>query len=300
MATRTAALATGAREIDPSLRIGSVHLAVSDLPRSVDFYTRALGLAQIAGDAQSAALGAGGGRASLGLSALADPAPAPPRSSGLFHVAWLHPSRAALADTVKRIIAAGWPIQGASDHGVSEALYLADPDGLGIEIYADRPRERWPRPPSGAGVDMVTQALDVEGLLAEAAPEPGAAIDAGTVIGHVHLQVSDVARARDFYRDVLGFAEQARMPSAAFLAAGGYHHHIGLNSWHSAGAGPAPENAPGLRQITFELSSAGALEQLRGRLAAEGGALAVDHKPGRLSLTDPDANKLAFTAPPGA
>ncbi len=144
--------------IDPSLRIGSVHLAVGDLARSADFYERVLGLPLISREQDSALLGADTARPALRLSAIAEPTPLSPRSTGLFHVAWLHPSRAALADTVRRIARARWPIDGASDHGVSEALYLSDPDGLGIEIYADRPRERWPRPEDGRGVSMFTLA----------------------------------------------------------------------------------------------------------------------------------------------
>ena len=285
----------GAREIDPSLRIAAVHLAVSELERSTDFYTRALGLIALSQDAQSATLGVVDGRPALVLSALADPAPAPPRSTGLFHVAWLHPSRAALAASAKRIIAAGWPLHGASDHGVSEALYLGDPDGLGIEIYADRARELWPRPAGGAGVEMSTRALDLEDLLAQAPQEPQSQMAPGSGIGHVHLKVSDVALARAYYRDVLGFAEQATMPQAAFLAAGGYHHHIGLNSWQSAGAGPAPTDAPGLRQVSFELASADALAALRARLAEHGDeGLLAERSPAEISLSDPDGNRLGF------
>jgi catechol 2,3-dioxygenase len=231
------------------------------------------------------------------LSALRDPVPAAPRSPGLFHVAWLHPSRGELAATANRMLGAGWPIHGASDHGVSEALYLSDPDGLGIEFYADRPREQWPRAADGHGVDMPTRALDLEDLMAQAPPEPVPALSAASSIGHVHLKVSDVARAAAFYRDALGFAEQARMPGAAFLSAGGYHHHIGLNSWQSAGAQAGPENAPGLRLIEFELGSPTALEALRGRLEdGQDGEPLADYAPGVLRVSDPDANRLAFLA----
>ena len=142
----------GTAPIDPSLRIGSVRLGVGDLPRSADFYERVLGLPAIRRDHERALFGAGPGRPALELEAIAEPAPLSPHATGLFHVAWLHPSRTALAETVQRIARARWPIDGASDHGVSEALYLSDPDGLGVEIYADRPRERWQRPPDGHGV----------------------------------------------------------------------------------------------------------------------------------------------------
>jgi catechol 2,3-dioxygenase len=283
--------------IDPSLRIRSVELAVSDLPRSVDFYERVLGLPLIARDEHRAELGAHPAHPTLLLGDIAGPTPLPPGATGLYHVAWLHPSRAALAETVLRVAESRWQIEGASDHGVSEALYLSDPDGLGIEIYADRPRERWERPPDGHGVKMVTLPLDVDDLLAQSAAEPAPAMPAGTAVGHVHLKVSDVPRAAAFYRDRLGFEEQAKLPSAAFLAAGGYHHHVGLNSWQSRSATPAPDSAPGLRGIEFELGDAGALEALeRGLAQAPGEPRGARVEDERLSVTDPDSVPLTFVS----
>jgi catechol 2,3-dioxygenase len=281
--------------IDPSLRIRSVELAVSDLPRSVDFYERVLGLPLIARAEHRAQLGVDPTGAALVLSDIAAPTPLPPSATGLYHVAWLHPSRAALAATVLRVAGSPWPIEGAADHGVSEALYLSDPDGLGIEIYIDRPRERWGRPPGGQGVKMVTLPLDVDDLLAQAPTEPAPAMEAETVVGHIHLKVSDVPRAAAFYRDGLGFEEQATLPSAAFLAAGGYHHHVGLNSWQSRGATPAPDSAPGLRRIEFELDDADALEALERGLAETPDVPTAAHADDeRLSVTDPDGHPLTF------
>jgi catechol 2,3-dioxygenase len=297
MGTEAAPIASPSRAIDPSLRIGGARLAVSDVGRSVDFYARALGLPLIAREEDGATLGADRERPTLALARLQHPSAAPPRSTGLFHLAFLHPSRSSLAATIERALAARWPIHGASDHGVSEALYLSDPDGLGVEIYADRPREQWPRPATGEGVEMVTRPLDVDDLLAAAPLEPPPEMEAEVVLGHVHLKVSDVPRAVAFYRDLLGFAEQAEMPSAAFLAAGGYHHHIGLNAWQSGGARPAADSAPGLRLIAFELSSPAALAALEGRLSdAQGGQLMVDRRPGRVYVSDPDGNRLVFIA----
>jgi catechol 2,3-dioxygenase len=241
--------------IDPSLRIASARLDVADLSHSADFYEHVLGLPLISREQDKALLGTDAKHPALELAALHEPTPLSPHSTGLFHVAWLHPSRAALADTVQRIARARWPIDGASDHGVSEALYLSDPDGLGIEIYADRPRETWQRPTGGHGVVMVTLPLDLDDLLAQASDTAGDSVAPGTSIGHVHLKVADVPRAAAFYRDVLGMEEQALLPSAAFLSAGGYHHHIGLNSWQSRGAGRSPASVPGLREIDFELAS---------------------------------------------
>jgi catechol 2,3-dioxygenase len=289
--------------IDPALRIGSVNLAVSDLVRSADFYERVLGLPLISRTEDSALLGPDREQPLLALTALTDPTPVPSSSTGLFHVAWLHPSRARLAETVMRVLGARWPFDGAADHGVSEALYLSDPDGLGIEIYVDRPRELWERPADGHGVEMVTLPLDLDDLLAESA-EATAAIGAYTAIGHVHLKVSDVPRAVAFYRDALGLDEQARLPSAGFLSAGGYHHHVGLNSWQSHGGRPAPASAPGLRSVEFELSDADALQALQRRLADVGAERGNDPSPARepngetdehLVLRDPDGQTLVFS-----
>ncbi|HWJ50484.1 MAG TPA: VOC family protein [Solirubrobacteraceae bacterium] len=281
--------------IDPALRIGSVELAVSDLSRSADFYERVLGLPLIERDENTARLGADPERPALLLTNIAAPTPTLPRSTGLYHVAWLHPTRAALADTVRRIASARWRFDGASDHGVSEALYLSDPDGLGIEIYVDRPREMWQRPADGHGVEMVTLPLDVDDLLAQAGGEPSAAVAQGTHVGHVHLKVSDVPRANAFYRDALGFEEQAQIPSAAFVAAGGYHHHLGLNSWESRGGPPAPYSAPGLRRVDFELSGADAVEALERTLSDAGAqASATREQDGSLSVRDPDGQLLLF------
>jgi len=283
--------------IDPSLRIGSVALAVSDVGRSADFYERVLGLPLIEREEHSARLGPDRGRAALVLSDIAAPTPLPPGATGLFHVAWLHPDRAALAESVRRIAGARWPFEGASDHGVSEALYLSDPDGLGIELYADRPRELWARPAGGRGVEMVTLPLDLDDLLAQFSGEPAPALSPDTAVGHVHLKVADVPRAAAFYRDALGLEEQAQLPSAAFLSAGGYHHHVGLNSWQSQGAAAAPDSAPGLRGIEFELGDAAALDALARALAGAPGGSHADsarEQDGRITLRDPDGQLLSF------
>jgi len=288
--------------IDPALRIGSVTLAVSDVPSSAEFYERVLGLPRLSVEGDRAALGHDRERPALLLEGISAPTPVPPASTGLFHVAWLHPSRAALAATVRRVVGHRWPLEGASDHGVSEALYLSDPDGLGIEIYADRPRERWERPPGGRGVRMVTLPLDLEDLLAQDAGGPAPLMPQDTTVGHVHLKVSDVPRAAAFYGATLGLEEQARMPSAAFLSAGGYHHHVGLNSWQSEGAGPAPDSSPGLRDVRFELADAGAVEALAGRLSEDPSASgsASRGEDGTLRVRDPDGQLLEFAAPDGA
>jgi catechol 2,3-dioxygenase len=284
--------------IDPALRMGSVSLAVGDLTRSADFYERVLGLPLISRDKTSAHLGPDSEHPALVLTGIERPTPVPPSSTGLFHVAWLHPSRAALAASVRRVVAQRWRFDGASDHGVSEALYLTDPDGLGIELYADRPRTQWERPADGHGVRVVTLPLDLEDLLGQDVGGPVPEMPAGATLGHVHLKVSQVPRASAFYHDALGFDEQARLPSASFLSAGGYHHHVGLNSWQSAGTGAAPDSAPGLRMIEFELGDEQAVEQLERRVAGARGKPAVSRSEDRaLSTRDPDGHTLRFRSP---
>jgi catechol 2,3-dioxygenase len=281
--------------IDPDLSIGSATLAVSDLQRSVDFYERVLGLPLISRDDDSARLGPDRERPALVLTSIAAPTPAPRGSTGLFHVAWLHPSRSALGASVRRVTGQRWPFDGAADHGVSEALYLSDPDGLGIEIYCDRPREQWERPADGHGVKMVTLPLDLEDLLEQSTQEPTAAVPPDTIVGHVHLKVSDVPRAASFYDGALGFEEQAQLPSAAFLSAGGYHHHLGLNSWQSHGGSAPPNSAPGLRLVVFDLRGPQALDAIeRGVADAGSGRAASRGEDGSVSVRDPDGALLRF------
>ena len=247
--------------IDAATHVGPVSLRVTDLDRARDFYANALGLTPVSEADGVAVMGAGGDRALVELDARENAAgsPSPLRATGLFHLALLFPSRAELGRTVQRVLDAGVGLTGASDHLVSEAIYLNDPDGNGIEIYRDRPREDWPAPAPGQAVAMDTIPLDLGGVLADAAPPNGGA-DPATVMGHVHLKVSDLARSVAFYRDALGLDLMAQLgPQAAFLAAGGYHHHIGLNVWHSRGAGPPPPGAAGLSWFALELPSAEAL-----------------------------------------
>jgi catechol 2,3-dioxygenase len=192
------------------------------------------------------------------------------RHAGLFHFALLYPSREELARAVQRLALTRTPISGASDHGVSEAIYLSDPDGNGIELYADRPRDAWPPASPGDRVGMFTRPLDLDDLLATVAgDEPPRHASAGLRMGHVHLHVGDLAAARDFYAGVLGFEEMTTYPGALFVAAGGYHHHVGLNTWRGEGVGPAPEGTVGLREWTIVLDADG-IAALRARRAAAG------------------------------
>lgn len=233
-------------------RIAEVSLTVSDLDRSLAFYTDVLGLRVMGRDGPHAALGTGGRVALVHLTARAGAVPRPRRSSGLYHVAILVPDRAALGRSLRQLADRGWPLSGASDHLVSEALYLDDPDGLGIELYRDRPRESWPR--EAGEVLMATEALDLDDVAqAPGAEAPWRGLDPGTTIGHVHLHVPDLSAAERFYCEGVGFTPTLRRyPGALFVAAGDYHHHVGLNVWAGRGAPRPPENAVGLRGFTIE------------------------------------------------
>jgi catechol 2,3-dioxygenase len=234
--------------VDERAQIGSVELRVADLDRSRRFYAEAIGLEPVGDDPLT--LGAGG-RPLLTLREARPGTPAPPSTTGLFHLAILHPSRAELAKALRRLVERGGRLDGASDHAVSEALYLHDPDWNGIELYRDRPKQDWPVTSDG-GVGMVTLPLDVQPLLAEAGALDGDPVHPDTVMGHVHLRVSDLERSVAFYRDRLGMKLRARYgDQAAFLAAGDYHHHIGLNTWHSLGGGPPPPGSAGLERFTI-------------------------------------------------
>ncbi|WP_205697860.1 VOC family protein [Conexibacter sp. SYSU D00693] len=249
------------------LRLGPAELVVRDLERSIAFYRDVLGLRVHARDERSAALGAGEEDV-LRLHLVPDARPAG-RHAGLYHVALLFPTREELARVATRLATTRTGIQGASDHGTHEAIYLPDPDGNGLELAADRPREQWPdvRNPYAMG----PQPLDTRGLLATVEDEPPSAQAAtGLRVGHVHLHVGDLDRAVAHYRDVLGFQEMARMDSAVFVAAGGYHHHVGLNTWKGEGAGPVPDGVAGLRRWTVVLGDGQALRDLVRRAEAAG------------------------------
>ena len=257
-----------APSLPAALRLGPVHLTVTDLDRSAAWYQEALGLRVHRHDAAEARLG-DGEAATLVL--VEEPqARRPGRTAGLFHYALLFPSREELARAAVRLSLARTPIQGASDHGTHEAIYLSDPDGNGIELAADRPRDRWPTPEeefSGGG----PRPLDFDSLLATIAGEvPAPRVGAGLRMGHLHLHVGDIDRGLAFYRDLIGFEVWWVMPSAAFVAAGGYHHHLGFNTWRGEGVPAAPAGIVGLREWTVELPAAGDVAAVRARLEAAG------------------------------
>jgi catechol 2,3-dioxygenase len=276
-----------------TLRLGAVHLTVSDLDRSVAYYQDAIGLRVHRREDGVAALGAGGEDL---LVLTGEPGARPAgRHAGLYHFALLHPSREELARAVLRLAARRTPVDGASDHGVSEAIYLSDPDGNGIELYADRPRDRWPPAEGSERVGMYTVALDVRGLVdTVAGEEPRPHAGAGLTMGHMHLHVGDLQRSLGFYRDVVGFERMASLPSAAFVSAGGYHHHLGFNTWRGTGVPPAPPGAVGLRHWTVLLDDEADLAALRARL--EGAGTPPDED---FMVRDPSGNAVRFARAPG-
>lgn len=285
--------------LPPTTTPGPVRLIVADLTGVAAFYEQVVGLRPVAPPQDGVVrLGAGEEPAPAPLVELVGDPSAAPRArhaSGLFHLALLLPDRPSLAQALRRIATAGWRLDGASDHLVSEALYLSDPEGNGIEIYADRPRAEWRRNAEG-GVAMASIPLDLEGLLAEP-PTAGAGMPAGTRMGHVHLQVADLAAAEAFYVDALGFTTMARIDaSALFVAAGNYHHHLGLNTWASAGGPPRDATARGLRDVTFVLPTPGERDAAARRLADAGYAVRADEDTGDAIATDPFAIDVRLRA----
>jgi catechol 2,3-dioxygenase len=275
--------------------MGPVELSVSDLERTLDYWQSVVGLRVLARDDGSASLGADtelvrfveepGARSARGF-------------AGLFHVALLLPSRRDLARWLAHAGQDRVALEGLSDHAVSEAIYLRDPDEHGIEIYADRPRELW----EGRVRELMTTVpLDVDSLFAELdgsptadASSPRVELPDGTVVGHTHLCVSDVGDTVHFYGDELGFELMAQLgPMAAFLAAGGYHHHVGANTWESRDRPKAPAGTARLLQATILVPDDGELERVAGRLE-------VDVEEGGITVEDPSGNPLLLTAGVGA
>ena len=286
---------TPAARIDPDTTLGPVRLTVAELDRSRAFYERTIGLRASDRDDGTLALGPAGEPPLIELRGDSAAPRLNRRAPGLYHLAILVPTRRDLAFALARLAEARWPLDGASDHLVSEALYLSDPDGNGIEIYRDRPREQWPR--SGDRLEMATLPLDLDGLIDELrdASELQAQAPAGTRIGHVHLQVADIAEAETFYHGVLGFDVTVRgYPGALFVSAGGYHHHVGLNTWHSAGAAPATEGSVGLRSFTVELPSEAERAAVVARVRAAG--IATSEVPEGVLVRDPFGTAVILTA----
>ena len=264
-----------------TLRLGPVHLTVTSLDRSIPFYSSAIGLGLQDRSDGVARMGTGDDPVVV-LHELGGARPAG-RHAGLYHYALLFPTREELAHTAARLAVTRTPIQGASDHGTHEAIYLPDPDGNGIELAADRPREQWPEL---TAYNLGPQPLDLDDLLAAAGDgHPNATAAPGLAVGHLHLHVGDVEEGLRFYRDVVGFEETIRLPTAGFVAAGGYHHHLAFNVWRGQGVPPAPDGTVGLRHWTIVLPDTDSVEALRGRAQAAG--VETAEADGALVLRDP-------------
>ncbi|EPX85229.1 VOC family protein [Salipiger mucosus] len=247
------------------IRIDAVRLRVRDIETVAGFYRDVMGLATLSQSADQVTLGAGE-TPLLHLDGDTALRPRDPRQAGLFHTAFLLPARGDLARWLTHAMEARVPLQGASDHLVSEAIYLADPEGNGIEVYVDRPPSRWHD--STGAIRMSTDPLDVQGLLKEAGGKSWAGFPEAGIIGHVHLQVGDTDKADAFYRDQLGFDIAATYPGASFYGSGGYHHQLAGNVWNSRRAGPRDAGAAGLAEVTLGVSPQ-ARETITSRLGSD-------------------------------
>jgi len=272
------------------LTLSYVNLTVPDLDRSVAFYQNALGFQQHRREAGTTYLGAGGPDL-LALTEQRD-ARVPRGHTGLYHLAILVPSRLELAQSLKRLAETRTPLPGFADHFVSEAIYLSDPDGNGIEIYRDRPRSEWYD--EHGNFRMGTEPLDVDGVLSELEGhnEAWAGLAPGTVLGHMHLKVANLPEARRFYCDLLGFDVMADIRTALFVSAGGYHHHLGMNTWESAGAPPPPPDSAGLRYFVVRLPTQEEVDKVLSRVREAG--LPIEQHPQGALMRDPSQNAVVF------
>lgn len=281
-----------------TLRLGPVHLTVSDIDGSIAFYENALGLQVRHRGNGTASLGAGGEDI---LVLTGEPGAAlGGRHAGLYHFALLYPTREELARAVQRIASTRTRIEGASDHGVSEAIYLHDPDDNGIELYVDRPRDEWPAPSQpGERVGMYTIGLDLKDLMATIAGEdPAEHAGPGLQTGHLHLHVGDIDEGLAFYRDVLGFEVMVNLGSAAFVSAGGYHHHLGFNVWLGRDVKPNPPATAGLRHWTVVLDTPEQVGAVRAR--AEAAGVDINEHTGGFLVRDPWQTGVAFEPAPAS
>ncbi|WP_410768690.1 VOC family protein [Fontibacillus sp. BL9] len=273
------------KSIHPETQLGAVRLKITNMEHSLTFYQEVIGLRILNRQGSVAELTTDGQSPLLILEEDPQYRRLPERSvSGLYHFAILVPDRLTLGVALRNMAHHKIPL-GQGDHLVSEALYLNDPDGNGIEVYADRPRDTWKRDDQGE-IMMTTDPVDIDGLLAISEGAEWNGLPSGTKIGHVHFHVGNLQTAKHFYCDILGFDIVAHYGSAAlFISAGGYHHHIGLNLWAGAGAPAAPEDAVGLRYFTITAPDRGALAEIERRISAEG--VSFESQADCISLTDP-------------
>ena len=271
------------------LRIGAVGLKVRDLARLTEFYSDAIGLNVIDRDAKSVRLGAGGVTL-LELEHAPNAKPDDPRTAGLFHTAFLQPTRGDLARWLVHAADTRVPISGASDHAVSEAIYLDDPEGNGIEVYRDRLPEEWRW--AGDRIHMTTERLDLNNLAADAGNATYAGAPAGLRVGHIHLRVGDLAPTQQFY-GTIGLDPTAGRGGALFMASGRYHHHVGTNIWQSAGAGMRDDDRAGLSWFAIEAADAAVRDAALARL--KGAYVALGTSAGGPEARDPFGTRVRFT-----
>lgn len=268
------------------LAMGRVALTVNDLDKVGAFYEKAVGLHRLNSDGAAVLYGAGSD-VLLELRQDKGARRRSPREAGLFHTAFLLPSRQDLARWVRQAAGSRTPVVGASDHGVSEAIYLSDPEGNGVEIYVDRPTSAWKR--QGEMIEMPSDELDIEDLMAEAGAGRWQGFPDGARIGHVHLQVGAIAPAEQFYSGVLGLGVTWRYPGGTFFAADGYHHHIATNIWNSRGASVREYPSTGLASLDIHVGK-DRLEEVRER--AQASSVSAD----RVVLSDPWGTEIALVA----
>jgi len=266
------------------LRIGTTALAVRDLELVAGYYRGLLGLVEIERTADTVRLGAGG-VPFLMLEHRPGFKPDDPRATGLYHNAFLMPTRFDLARWIVHIIKLRFPVSGASDHEVSEAIYLDDPEGNGVEVYCDRPASSWRWQDNM--VAMVTEALDVDAIMQELdeATPPYETAPEGLRVGHIHLHVGDVEKAEEFYSSILGLDVVRRRGGATFMSSGGYHHHVGANTWRSPGAGMRDPERAGLSWFAFEAADEATYDGFVARLKAAG--IATSEGENGLEFADP-------------
>ncbi|GAE36292.1 VOC family protein [Halalkalibacter akibai] len=271
-------------------RIGYVELKVSNLDQSLTFYRQLIGFQVLERDDKTAKLTTDGLVPQLLLIEEETYVERPLRTTGLYHFAIVVPTRQDLALSTIHLIENNYPIQGASDHQYSEAVYLADPDNNGIEIYVDRDSNQWKRDGNGGYVGA-TDALDVEGLFAEIKDKTWTGLPRGTRIGHMHLQVSDIEESEKFYVEALGFQIVAKETHMLFVSKDEYHHHIGMNIWAGKELPAPPKNALGLKYFTFHLT-----EEEYDRAKENLGRLGFNYSEGQqeMFVEDPSGNTIKF------
>ncbi len=281
--------------IHPGTTIGLVTLRVADLERSRRFYEGILAFQPVEQADGRIVLGGQDKQPLLELIEVPGATPQPRRATGLYHVAIVFPTRPDLGRELLRVARAGIQI-GQGDHMVSEALYLSDPDDNGLELYRDRPRSEWHW--TNGMVEMGTDPVDIRSLAEEGErdAEPWDVVPAGTRVGHIHLQVGDIAEARKFYHTILGFDVTADLTyaGALFVSAGGYHHHIGLNIWHSRGASPTPANAAGLQMYRIVIPTREGLQEVKERLLAH--QIPFEEQGDLIRVSDPWGNQILLSA----